>query len=266
VICGASENAIRSDVTLSGKLLIAKDGKVTVSYAPFEHVERSAKVVIVGITPGQQQAANAPCELRRRLLAGDDHPSALAAAKVYASFSGDMRTNLVKMLDHIGIPRWLGIRSANALWTTHTPLAHFTSALRYPVFYNGDNFNGQVKMTSYELLVRLLDECLADEAAALPDAVWLPVGPVATIGVKYVAAKRSLKVLSGLPHPSPANNERIQYFLGQKPRAALSSKTDPTTIDAGRESLLTDMKALISETANGENWRSDGQGSQSSFG
>ena len=149
VICASDEVAIRSDVTLAGKLVIATAGILTVSYAPFEHIVATAKLVIVGITPGEQQAANALCEVRRRLRAGDDHSSALAAAKVYASFSGPMRKNLVDMLDHIGLARWLGMPSTEALWTTHCALAHFTSALRYPVFCNRVNSNGDVERINF---------------------------------------------------------------------------------------------------------------------
>lgn len=247
IICESDEVTIRSDVTLGGQLIIEQSGKLTVSYAPFEHVKRTARVVIVGITPGAQQAANALGEVRRRLLAGDDHASALAAAKAYASFSGGMRPNLVGMLDHIGIARWLGVASTDSLWTTHSTLAHFTSALRYPVFFGGTNYNGQVDMTQSPLLVRLLDECLAEEALALPDAVWVPAGPKAEIGIQYLIARGLLKseqVLSGFLHPSTASNERVHYFPGKKAKERLSIKTNPVTIDTTRANLISKVAAL----------------------
>jgi hypothetical protein len=50
------------------------------------------EIVIVGTTPGKLQATNGLCEFRRKLLAGANQDSALACAKVYASFSGGMRT------------------------------------------------------------------------------------------------------------------------------------------------------------------------------
>ena len=181
VICAANESDIRSDSTLGGKLIIEHAGNLEVSYAPFEHIQRGARIVIVGITPGKLQATNALCEVRRHLLAGADQTSALAAAKVYASFSGGMRANLVQMLDYIGVARWLGIPSTDTLWTTHNGLAHFTSALRYPVFFNGKNFNGQLDMTKSPPLSSLLDQCLGEEAAALPDAIWVPAGSKAGI-------------------------------------------------------------------------------------
>ena len=114
-------------------------------------------------------------------------------------------------------------------------LAHFTSAPRYPVFFNGKNFNGQVDLTRSPPLARLLDRCLAEEAAALSGAIWVPAGPKAGIGLHYLVEKgllRSDRILAGLPHPSTANNERVHYFIDQKAKAKLSIKTNSATIDA----------------------------------
>jgi hypothetical protein len=52
------------------------------------------------------------------------------------------------------------------------------------------------------------------------------------------------RVLSGLPHPSGANAERIAYFLGRKSRASLSAKTDPDKLDAARERVMKAVAAL----------------------
>ena len=194
VIRAASDSAILADPTLGGQLVIEREGRLTVSYAPFEHIQRGARIVIVGITPGAQQAGNAPRELRRQLLAGADHSTALAAAKVYASFSGAMRPNLVGMLDHIGVARWLGIRSTDSLWSADRNQVHFTSAFRYPVFYDGaNNFNGQVAARRSKALTRVLNTCLAEEAAALDHVptrgvAALPRPALSRAGCRYQAA------------------------------------------------------------------------------
>lgn len=52
-------------------------------------------------------------------------------------------------------------------------------------------------------------------------------------------------MLYGLEHPSGANNERIQYLLGGKPRAALSGQMDPDRLDAAREFLTERVDALL---------------------
>ncbi|MER8661310.1 hypothetical protein NKH34_09235 [Mesorhizobium sp. M1148] len=248
LIRATPEAFLLSDVTLDGQLALERTGDVVVSYAPFDHIQHGARVVIVGITPGAQQAKNALVELRRRLVAGDSDEAALAAAKVFASFSGPMRTNLVAMLDHIGLATWLGIESTAGLWSSHQQMVHFTSALRYPVFVGGVNYNGQPAMTSHPSLRRMLDECLSEEAAALPGAVWIPLGPKAATGIQYLGRSGVIpqsRVLDGLPHPSGANAERIAYFLGRKRRDALSAKTDPLSLDAANARL----KMLVSQLA-----------------
>lgn len=53
------------------------------------------------------------------------------------------------------------------------------------------------------------------------------------------------RVLSGLPHPSGANAERISYFLGRKAKENLSPKTNAEQIDAVRQQLLGQITQLI---------------------
>jgi hypothetical protein len=139
LLTSSSESEIRADVTLGSRLLLAESGDLSISYAPFEHIQHGAKVVIVGITPGEQQARNALLEARRQLLSNTDVATALAKAKVFASFSGPMRANLIAMLDHIGLNRWIDLASMADLWGARSDLVHFTSALRYPVFSRGKN-------------------------------------------------------------------------------------------------------------------------------
>jgi hypothetical protein len=152
-----------------------------------------------------------------------------------------MRSNLVAMLDHVGPNTWLGMPSCVSLWDADDHLVHFTSALRYPVFVNGKNYSGQPSMTLTPTLRRLLDECLAEEAKALSDAFWVPLRPKALQGVDWLVHRGALKaerVLQGLPHPSGANAERVAYFVRRKPREALSSKTDPVSLDCARERII----------------------------
>src|SRR3954469_20644883 len=81
------------------QILIERDGDLSVEYAPFDHIERNAELVIVGLTPGRAQASNAWAALLTQLRAGVPIETALARAKRTASFSGPMRVNLLAMLD-----------------------------------------------------------------------------------------------------------------------------------------------------------------------
>ena len=95
---------------------------------------------------------NAQVEARRLLKAGKSEAEAMSAAKVFASFSGPMRSNLVAMLDHVGVNHLIGVWSTDMLWASQSDKAHFTSALRYPVFVNGGNYSGNPSMLSLPML------------------------------------------------------------------------------------------------------------------
>lgn len=111
-------------------------------YAPFEHVNARARLVIVGITPGLQQAANALSAYQSARRRDEAHEVALASAKVFASFSGPMRANLIALLDGIGVASLLGLDSCARLFADRADLVHFTSALRFPVTLGGKNYGG----------------------------------------------------------------------------------------------------------------------------
>jgi hypothetical protein len=247
VLIAAPEAAILADTSLGGKLRLVQRGRISIDYAPFEYVERKARIVIVGITPGAQQAKNALCEARRVLLAGHNETTAIKAAKVFASFSGPMRSNLIAMLDHVGINAAINVRSTAELWAHRSDLVHFTSALRYPVYLDGKNYSGTPSMTSVDVLTSMLEQYLSEEAKTLIDAIWVPLGPAATEGMSWIIRRGFLardRVIMGLPHPSGANAERVAYFLQKKQRAQLSSKTSPAKIDAARDSIIAQVSAI----------------------
>ena len=221
-------------------LKMASDQRHEVFYAPFDHVNPAARIVLVGITPGRTQAVAAIEVARRALLQGKSQIQAAEEAKGVASFSGALRKNLVDLLDYVGLAQRLGLASTAALWTTHSHLVHFTSALRYPVFRDGERYSGSGLVRS-SFLRRQLEEAFAVECDALKGALFVPLGPAATDACHYVAKLgrlRKAQILTGLPHPSPASAERIAYFLGRKPVHLLSTKTPAHLWDARRESAL----------------------------
>ena len=52
---------------LDDRLLLDRDGPVSVYYAPFDYIDGDAKIVIAGITPGKTQMLNALREARKQL-------------------------------------------------------------------------------------------------------------------------------------------------------------------------------------------------------
>jgi hypothetical protein len=217
---------------------------VEMVYAPFDHVNTAARLVIVGLTPGRQQAGNALRAALEALASGLGDAQAAERAKVFASFSGPMRTNLVKMLDLIGVARWLGLQTTATLWTEDARLIHFTSALRYPVFVDGENWSGAPDMIQTASMSTWLEAYTGTELALLQDAILVPLGPKVTAALQHLATKGMIgadRILDGLPHPSGANAERIAYFLGTKPAALLSAKTNAAAIDRARHKLTTSV-------------------------
>ena len=222
-------------------LLIERAVPLSCHYAPFEHINPAARVVLLGITPGAQQARNALASLRTCLQAGMSDADALAQAKQTASFSGPMRANLVAMLDHIGLSRLLGVDSCARLFDTRTDLVHFTSALRYPVFLDGRDYSGSPAILATPVLKAMTTRWLGDEIRQMRDAFWVPLGKEPSAVLQHLVAQGALaadRVLQGLPHPSGANAERIAYFLGNKTAEALSPKTSPAPLDAARVRLM----------------------------
>lgn len=244
VVEGLSDEEIENANNCERLCLAKEDSRgreLRVQYAPFDHVNREAKVVIVGMTPGLHQARQALLAARQGLRAGKSPIEAARVAKVYASFSGEpMRGNLVAMLDLLGAARLLGIESTSQLWDDSAHLVHFTSALRYPVFVEGANWSGTPDMIRTPLLREQLERHTGSELRGLGDALIVPLGPKVASALSYLADREFIagdRVLRGLPHPSGANAERIAFFLGKKDEAACSTKTNTLALSAAREAL-----------------------------
>lgn len=234
---------LNSKKALPSELLIAKEGKYETFYAPFDYINKDAKIVIVGITPGKQQAANALKKAKEVLNRGGSVEQAKKEAKIFGSFSGAMRDNLVNIMDEIGLHLWLDIESTRSLFAEDQNLAHFTSTLRYPVLEDQRNFNKSPLKLKKQVLVWFAEEC-----QQLQDAIFIPLGPKPGEALEFMIEMgilREEQVLTGMIHPSPASAERVAYFIGKKDKAALSKNTRGDKIDAAKESLLQKVALLI---------------------
>ncbi|WP_202594173.1 hypothetical protein, partial [Frateuria defendens] len=105
ILCGSTPPVVRDP-----RLLMDSSGDVQIYYAPFEYINPSARIVLVGITPGPTQMVNANNEARRALQAGKPSTEAIQAAKSVGAFSGEpLRSNLINQLNHWGFHKWLGL-------------------------------------------------------------------------------------------------------------------------------------------------------------
>jgi hypothetical protein len=239
--------AVCSPDALPERFLLAREGRLSVHYIPFEYVNTDARIVVVGIAPGFVQWKNAMAEAQRRMAAGAAQSEVLRGARLAGAFSGAIRPNFVTLLDAIGVQRWLGIASCASLFDADAHLVQISAILRHPVFVDGRNYSGTPGMAKLPFLREQVLRYFAHEAARLPDALYIPMGGSVAEGLDWLAREgviRRDRILHGLPHPSGANAERVAYFLGRKERAALSSRTNARQIDAARATLLAQMAGL----------------------
>lgn len=233
-------------------LVLSSDGDIRTYYAPFDHIETKARLVVVGITPGKTQAVNAIESAQKALSRGLSVEAVLAEAKLVGSFSGALRSNLVAMLDSIGVNNHFGLPSTGELFRPGSTEIHFTSAIRYPTFVGGVNYNGTPDMLKSVTLRRMVETYLGEEATILPGAIWLPLGPKAEAAVLHLVKIGKLarrQVLSGMPHPSGANAERVSVFLGRKAPHLASSKTNAGQLLAAFDRLRSQISALAGGVA-----------------
>ena len=154
--------------------------------------------------------------------------NALIAAKLTGALSGPICPTLVAMLDRIGETHWLRFRSADELFGAASHLLQTTSVLETPVFLSdGRNYIGTPNMTRTGVLKEQLMSGFAKAIETLGDTYYLPLRPKVSEPMLFLSSNGRLdstRILHGMPRSSPANMERINYFLGKKPCDELSEK------------------------------------------
>lgn len=231
------------------RMLIDQDGTLKVYYAPFEYVNPKARIVLVGITPGPTQMVNANKEARSALQRGLSHEEAMKRAKLTASFSGEpMRSNLIKQLDHWGVPQWLSIDGAASLFGDQAHLLQSTSLLRYPTFLANKDYAGSPDMIRNPFLRKTLYDHFVEEVRLLPDAVFFSLGPKVQPVLDRLVRDGAIKpeqVAFGLLHPSGNNTYRIAYLTGDRTEP-VPHATNPASYDEGRRQFRARMLKDVS--------------------
>lgn len=185
------------------KFRLGHQGPLAVYYAPFEGpVNREARLLLVGLTPGWTQTKIAYEVCREELREGATNAAALRAVRSEAPFAG-MRNRLCGWLDGLGVAKWLGVGTTHELFEERRDLLQSTSLIRYPVFVGdlGQNYRGTIQSP---LLWSIIDAVFVPQLNRLPNALIVPMG------VTVASALRELSVeadscLYGFPHPSGAN-------------------------------------------------------------
>ncbi len=130
------------DDILRDDFLLFRDAGLDAYYAPFHRLNHRARVVLVGLTPGWTQTELAYRTARQALAEGVPDDQLFELVDLAACFGGPMRTNLVMMLDGIGLSECLGVPSCIALFHESSHLAHFTSTVSAPIFRLRENYTG----------------------------------------------------------------------------------------------------------------------------
>jgi hypothetical protein len=191
-------------------------------YAPFEHVNTSARVVLIGITPGRTQMNRALAAASHAIKSNVSYLDAIVEVKKEGSFSGSMRPNIVNTLNKLGYQRKLGISCASELWGEKNHLVNFCSLLKYPVFVKRKDYNGKPSPLKIAELRSLLINGFVGDLQSIPsDAELVPlgdfVGGVLSTLDEMKLIPQHVKRLEGKviapPHPSGANSESISLLL-----------------------------------------------------
>lgn len=123
-VASDSPSALRDDA-----LGLVQQGDYSAFFAPLDWINDKADIVIVGVTPGKQQALEALLSFRAALSGGASLDEAAQRAKNAASFKGGMRSLGARLMDHFGLHRLFGLASTLDLFAGAAHRAHYTSVL-----------------------------------------------------------------------------------------------------------------------------------------
>lgn len=220
-IAGLPDRKLSKDDLLVPELLIAEQGDLRLYYIPFNTVNAEAKVFIIGITPGFTQMEIAIRQARADFINGLPDEEVYRRAKLRASFAGTMRRNLIAMLDELGLPEAISIRTCGELFEERSGLLHTTSVIRYPVFVNGRNYTGHnPDILKSPLLNAFASGLFREELEAVRDALIVPLGKSVSAVLRHYIESGTLaeeRCLLDFPHPSGANGHRHKQFEAAKP-------------------------------------------------
>lgn len=233
---------------------LGKQGPYRLQYIPFEHVNRAAKLVIVGITPGPTQLRLAYDTAQRLLQQSTSTAEILTSVKKIGAFGGpSMRPNLLKMLRYFRFDKLLKLQDVEALWSENSDILHSTSVVPHAAFKNGKMFAG-----SFDEVITspLLRECFVDCFVATikeigSQALFVALGPCPEAALNWCVDQGHLErdqVLGAFCHPSTSGGSKTRYYLRGITREALDPQ-DPTRsqcdwLDQAYEQMRISMSRL----------------------
>lgn len=227
---------------------VAHAGDFRAFFAPFDWVNDAADIVIVGVTPGKQQAREALLTFRSALKSGHNVSEAARLAKGAAFFKGGMRTLGARLMDHFDLHKVFGMESTLELFGKASARAHYTSTLRYPVLKNFRNYSGDSRITKRDFMRQMIETHLAEELTALPKAWIVPFGSTALLALEFLAERGRIdadRILGGILHPGGQQWNRYNVQLDLVDRhAAMTVPGGPELLRRGA-ALRAKVSALV---------------------
>ena len=201
---------INKSTITSNNFLIKRENNIEIYYAPFDHVNPKAKIMIVGITPGFQQM--------QQSFEVINEGKSLKEVKDLSSFKGSMRTTLIKYLDELKVNKMIKIKSCESLFDKDSKYLNTTSLVKYPVFDKGKNYAG-ANILKKKILLDFIEKNFLQELKTLKKSIIIPLGNTVSYTIEYLNKKYDLKLrcfLKGFPHPSGANARKNIQFKEHK--------------------------------------------------
>ncbi|WP_053366425.1 hypothetical protein [Bacillus sp. FJAT-27245] len=213
---------MRDEDLKSEQFLLEKDvqRKLEIFYSPFEYINTDAKILIAGITPGMHQMRVAYQTVHD--FRGKDAPDEeiLHEVKKRSSFEGQMRKNLVAMLDELGLANHLRIPTTMDLFGKSNYLVQTASILPHAVFFDGKNYNGSRPDPWKTDLLRLqIETYFAKDHSVLNAPLIIPLGVNVRRVIEELGNSGRMDtryLVSGFPHPSGSNGHRHKQFAENK--------------------------------------------------
>lgn len=198
---------------------LGREGQYDLQFIPFEHLNRDARLVIVGITPGNTQLDIAYKKAQELLRAGRPEEEIIVEVKKAGAFGGpSMKPNLLKMLRHFQFEKLLGIDDVDTLWGDNADLLHSTSVVPHAAFKAGVRFNGSfAEVMDLPLLKQCFLDCFVPSAMEISrDALFVALGPCPQAALEWCVEEGALRrgqVLGSFCHPSSAGGSTTRYYL-----------------------------------------------------
>lgn len=203
------------------ELLIKEEKQIAIYYAAHnEYFNPNAKVFIIGITPGFAQMETSIVAARRCIeeqIPLDEIPY---ICKKEARFAGQLRKNIITMLDELKLGVYLGLESTELLFGAADEMLHTTSMLPFATFVKGKNYTGHTpELMKNDLLRTEVEAHFYPQVEALKEALIIPLGKCVEEVVSRLIEKGIIEegqCLIGFPHPSGANVNRKKQFEIEK--------------------------------------------------